>query len=118
MGREILRELRHTGHGTFLLARHPDSSVTHAIAREFSATIRAGDILNPDSLAAACHGMDAVIHLVGIISEVGEQTFEKVHTEGTRHMVAAAQSGGVKRFIQMSALGTRAKAVARYHQTK
>jgi NADH dehydrogenase len=118
VGRQILRELRDAGHGTFLLARKPDSAAARAIAREFSATIRAGDILNPDSLANACHGIDAVINLVGIISEVGKQTFEHVHTRGTRHIVAAAQSGGVQRFIQMSALGTRANAVARYHQTK
>ncbi len=118
VGREILRELRDAGHGAFLLARKPDSAAARAIAREFSATIRAGDILNPDSLANACHGIDAVINLVGIISEVGKQTFEKVHTRGTRHIVAAAQSGGVQRFIQMSALGTRANAAARYHQTK
>lgn len=118
VGREILRELRDAGHGTFLLARKPDSPAARAIAREFSATIRAGDILNPDSLANACHDIDAVINLVGIISEIGKQTFENVHTRGTRHIVAAAQSGGVKRFIQMSALGARANAVARYHQTK
>lgn len=118
VGKEILRELRDAGHGTFLLARKPDSVATQAIAREFSATIRAGDILNPDSLSQACDGVDAVIHLVGIISEVGKQTFEKVHTRGTQHILATAKSSGVKRFIQMSALGARANAVARYHQTK
>lgn len=118
LGRQILRELRDAGHGTLLLARKPDSAAVRVMAGEFSATIRAGDILNPDSLANACDGTDAVIHLVGIISEVGKQTFENVHTRGTRHIVAAAQSAGVQRFIQMSALGTRANAAARYHQTK
>ena len=39
--------------------------------------------------------MDAVIHLVGIISEVGDQTFEHVHVNGTRNVVAAAQQNGV-----------------------
>jgi NADH dehydrogenase len=62
--------------------------------------------------------MDAVIHLVGIISEVGESTFEKVHIHGTRNMVAAAQQAGVGRFVHMSALGTRPSADSRYHQTK
>lgn len=118
VGRQILRELRVAGHGTFVLARNPDAAAARGIARELSATIRAGDVLNPGSLANACGDIDAMIHLVGIISEVGEKTFENVHTRGTQHIVAAAKSAGIKRFIQMSALGTRANAVARYHQSK
>jgi NADH dehydrogenase len=55
---------------------------------------------------------------VGIISEVGESTFENVHVRGTRNVIAAAQEQGVKRFVHMSALGTRPNALSRYHQTK
>ena len=62
--------------------------------------------------------MDAVIHLVGIISEAGDQTFENVHTRGTQNLVHAARRAGVKRLLHMSALGTRPNAVARYHQSK
>ena len=62
--------------------------------------------------------MEAVIHLVGIISEVGESTFENVHQRGTRNILAAAQQAGVRRFVHMSALGTRPNAASRYHQTK
>ncbi|MFZ9856237.1 MAG: complex I NDUFA9 subunit family protein [Limisphaerales bacterium] len=77
-----------------------------------------GSILRPETLTAACQGVDAVLHLVGIISEVGDQTFERVHTEGTRNMLEAARSTGLRRFIHMSALGTRPNAVARYHRSK
>jgi len=63
-------------------------------------------------------GCEAIIHLVGIISEVGEQTFENVHLRATQNLLAEAKRAGIKRWIQMSALGTRAKAVSRYHQTK
>ena len=59
-----------------------------------------------------------MIHLVGIISEVGESTFENVHTRGTGNIVAAARKAGVRRFVHMSALGTRPNAASRYHQTK
>jgi NADH dehydrogenase len=62
--------------------------------------------------------MDAVIHLVGIISEVGASTFENVHTRGTGNIAAAARQAGVSRFVHMSALGTRPNAASRYHQTK
>src|SRR5437016_11869898 len=70
------------------------------------------------SRASALTGVQAVIHLVGIISEVSRSTFENVHTQGARNVVAAAQAAGVKRFIHMGALGTRLHASSRYHQTK
>jgi uncharacterized protein YbjT (DUF2867 family) len=80
--------------------------------------VHPGNVLEAASLEGALNGIEAVIHLVGIISEVGESTFENVHTQGTQNMVAAAQQSGVKRFVHMSALGTRPAAVSRYHQSK
>ncbi len=63
-------------------------------------------------------GCDAVIHLVGIIMEKGTNTFERVHHLGTRNVVEAAKRTGIKRFVQMSALGVRADGVAAYQTTK
>jgi NADH dehydrogenase len=91
--------------------------VQEAISR-YGAEAYAGDVLDVASLDGALKEMDAVIHLVGIIAEVGESTFEDVHTRGTGNIVAAAQKAGVRRFVHMSALGTRPAAATRYHQTK
>lgn len=77
-----------------------------------------GSVLDPSSLRGACAGCDAVVHLVGIISECREQTFEAVHVEGTRAILRAALDAGISRFVHMSALGTRPGAVARYHRSK
>lgn len=63
-------------------------------------------------------GADAIVHLVGIIAEWGTQTFDQVHVELTRNLVAAASIAGIGRWVHMSALGTRPDARARYHQTK
>ncbi len=114
VGGHIVHELQRVGHRVYLLTRNPHSRS----ALETGAEIRVGNILDATSLARACDGMDAVIHLVGIISEVGEQTFENVHTRGTEIIVSAAKKAGVKRFVHMSALGTRPNAVARYHKSK
>ena len=118
VGREIVRGLPRAGHETHILTRDGYEDRTQAAEKELSAQIHFGNILNPDSLQRACRGMDTVIHLVGIISEVGENTFENIHTLGTQNVVAAARQAGVKRFIHMSALGTRPNAAARYHQSK
>lgn len=50
----------------------------------------------------------AVIHLVAILRENKDITFEKVNIEGTKNMLAAADQNGVKRFIHMGILGASA----------
>jgi uncharacterized protein YbjT (DUF2867 family) len=75
-------------------------------------------VVEASGLDEGMQGCDAVIHLVGIILEKGKNTFERVHHLGTRNVVEAAKRTGIKRFIQMSALGARADGVAAYQITK
>ena len=69
----------------------------------------AGGVFDPAAVDAAMDGCDAAVHLVGIIFENPSAgvTFDRIHTQGTRAIVEAAQRRGVKRFVQMSWLGTR-----------
>ena len=117
VGREIVRELHDAGHSARLLVRNANPAVLR-LAERFHAEIRQGDLLDAASLPKTMQGTEAVIHLVGIISEFDGQTFENIHARGTKNVVQAALIAGVKRFVHMSALGTRADAVSRYHQTK
>jgi len=118
VGREIVKQLHARGHAARLLVRNPSSPQVRELVPQFATELHTGNVLEATSLAPAVVGCDAVIHLVGIISEIGLQTFERVHTEATKNVVVAAKQAGVKRFVHMSALGTRANARARYHQTK
>lgn len=115
VGTEIAKQLGLAGHRIRCLTRaerrRREKPVSHI---EF----HQGNVTDAATLAGACAGIDAVIHLVGIISEVGEQTFERVHTQGTLNLLGEAQRAGVRRFVQMSALGTRPNARSRYHQSK
>jgi NADH dehydrogenase len=76
-----------------------------------------GDINAPD-LPGKMAGCDAIINLVGIIYERGSGTFEAIHHQGTRNLVDAARQNGIKRFVQMSALGARPTHASAYHTTK
>lgn len=111
VGREIVRQLGTAGYSVRVVARgnHPVGPGVESIR---------GSVLEFATLPAAFAGAQAVIHLVGIISELGDQTFERVHTTGTANAVNAARTAGISRFLQMSALGTRPNAVARYHRSK
>ena len=64
-----------------------------------------GDVTDPASLPRAVDGCEVVIHLVAMIRGRPAE-FDRVMSEGTRHLVAAAKEAGVRRFVLMSALGT------------
>jgi uncharacterized protein YbjT (DUF2867 family) len=118
VGQAILLRLQAAGHSTRILVRHPNSPRTCVLLSDRRTETHRGDVLDASALQRALAGADAVIHLVGIIGEIGKNTFEKVHKCGTENVVRAAQEAGVSRFVHMSALGTRPAAVSRYHRSK
>lgn len=118
VGVGVAQALCARGHALTILARHPNTDVATSLASSCGARVEKGDVSSLETLQGALRGFEAVIHLVGIISEFGAATFENVHVRGTENMLRAAKEQGVSRFIHMSALGTRRNAVSRYHQTK
>ena len=69
-------------------------------------TARLGDVTQPDTLPAAVAGVDAIAHLVAIPRDFnGGRDLAQVNTEGTRNIVRAAETEGVRRFIHLGALG-------------
>ena len=76
------------------------------------------DVTDPASVLAAVAAADpdAVVHLVGIIAEKGTQTFQAVHVEGTRHVLAAVPR--TARYVHMSALGADVNSGSGYSASK
>lgn len=118
VGREVLWRLHEAGHNARLLVRPPLSDRTRQLAYRHGAELVMGTLEDGEALVGGMTGCDAVIHLVGIIHELGDSTFARVHVGGTEAILAAADQAGVRRLVHMSALGTRVDARARYHQTK
>ena len=71
-----------------------------------------------DALTAAFQGCDAVAHCAGINREIGEQTFRRVHVDGTAAVVEAARRAGVKRLVLVSFLRARPDCGSGYHESK
>lgn len=76
------------------------------------------EVDDADALAAAFDGCDVVIHAAGINREIGTQTFQRVHVDGTRAVVEAAQRARVKRIVMVSFLRARPDCGSGYHETK
>jgi NADH dehydrogenase len=114
VGSRLCRELGERGHEIRLLVHRKQDGPAPGGEQV------PGDVTRLESFSDAVAGCDAIINLVGIIREFPGKgvTFEKLHVEATRTMLAAAEQAGVSRYLQMSALGTRPNAVALYHRTK
>ncbi|MCU0242293.1 MAG: NAD-dependent epimerase/dehydratase family protein, partial [Vicinamibacteria bacterium] len=64
---------------------------------------------DPLSLARACAGAAAIVHLAGISAERHGATYEDVNVKGMQNVIEAARTANVRRVIFLSGLG-----VARY----
>jgi uncharacterized protein YbjT (DUF2867 family) len=113
VGGHVTRELLDRGHQLRLLVHR------RSLALEGVEQVE-GDVTRLKSFETALTGCEAAINLVGIIREFPARgiTFEHLHVQATANMLAAANTCGVRRYLQMSALGTRPDAVSNYHKTK
>ncbi|GAB7024983.1 complex I NDUFA9 subunit family protein [Geotalea toluenoxydans] len=114
VGGHLRKALLERGHHLKLLAHRPSDSYEPGVEQVD------GDVTRPETFVRHFAGCDAVINLVGIIREFPSRgvTFQRLHVEATRNQVEAAKQAGVKRYLQMSALGTREGATSMYHRTK
>lgn len=117
VGRELCRRLVAQGHELRCLVR-PGAETR--LIEDAEVTPLRGNLFSSAQLAELIRGADAVIHLVGIIREFPSRgiTFEKLHHLATEAIVSATLAAGVKRYLHMSANGTRENATSSYHRTK
>jgi uncharacterized protein YbjT (DUF2867 family) len=113
VGREVVSELLRHGHEVRILARKEPQEPPRDHLSFFKGSVVTGEGLDP-----FVKGADALIHLVGIIKQAGDNTFDAVHRRGAVNVIEAASRQNVGRYVHMSALGTREDAVSLYHRTK
>jgi NADH dehydrogenase len=123
VGSHVVPVLVDAGHAIVALSRS-DASDRRILgrldpARRRAVTIRRGDVLERETLAAALDGVDAVVHLVALPRDRdGGASLRLVNTEGTREMVAAARAAGIRRFIHLGALGVEDDPALHYASSK
>ena len=102
IGSGLVAALAAEGHKVFALMRQSSSS---ELMKGLQFTRISGDLGNVESLNRACIGMDAVIHLGGLLTAKNREEFFKLNAEGTKNIaLAAIQAKTVKRFIYLSSL--------------
>lgn len=115
IGRHLARDLIDRGHEVVVIARGRYSRNNQPIP---GASFVSLDINDTQKLIDAFRGCEAVAHCAGTSVEDGQQTFHRLHVEGTRSAVRAAESTGVKKFVLLSYLNVRPTVRSAYHTTK
>lgn len=75
------------------------------------------DLRDDDALRRVLAGCDAVVNLIGLLHG-NAATFEQVHVELPRRLVAACADAGIRRVVHVSALGADVAAPSMYLRSK
>jgi len=116
VGRSVCARLALSGREPRVLTRDPGKSRLLQVLP--SVDIVRGSPHDPDSLARALDGVDAVVNLVGILHQSARQPFERVHVELPARLVRQMGEAGVRRLVHVSALHADASGPSLYLQSR
>jgi len=111
IGSRLVRALLRAGHQVTAAGRRPVERCDF-IEADFAA------VPPPAFWLPRLAGIDAIVNAVGLLRESGAQTFEALHLRGPCALFEAAAQAGVRRIVQVSALGADAGARSSYHRSK
>lgn len=117
LGLEIVRALRQAGYGVTGFGRSlatgrrlvPDIRWVHGDMRRMQ---------TPADWADALHGIEVVVNAAGALQDGPRDDLRAVHDTAIRALVAACESHGVSRLVQISAPGAAADASTAFLSTK
>jgi uncharacterized protein YbjT (DUF2867 family) len=103
VGNEICKTLRRLGEPVRAFVRTTSSREKIEVLRASGAELCIGDLKDPESLASACRGVDAVISTASsTLSRQPGDSIESVDEEGQLNLVNAAMDANVNRFLFVS----------------
>lgn len=118
VGSEVCAQLVAAGYSVRLLTRNPDKCRSLKVLPSLS--ICPVSAYKAASISRYSGGCDALINLVGILNEKGNdgKQFHETHVGTTREALNACEQTGVSRIIQLSALNADPAADSYYLSTK
>ncbi|MBZ8140829.1 short chain dehydrogenase [Rubrivivax gelatinosus] len=110
IGSRLRDALRAAGHELVCAGRRPDGSGCAFVAADFAAP--------PPRWASLLDGVEVVVNAVGIFRERPGASFAALHVDGPLALFEACAAAGVRRVVQLSALGADDGANTAYHRSK
>jgi NADH dehydrogenase len=118
LGRHVVRALAKRHYRIRVAVRRPElAGHLQPLGRVGQIHAVQANLRNADSVAAAAHGSDVLVNLVGILAEAGRQRFDAVHRFGAEQVALAAATHGA-RLVHVSAIGANENAASYYARSK
>jgi uncharacterized protein YbjT (DUF2867 family) len=118
LGRHAVRALASRGYRIRVAVRRPElCGHLRPMGRVGQIQAVQANLRYPDSVAAAVRDADAVINLVGILFERGNQGFDAVMAAGAETVAKAAAAADAS-LVHVSAIGADAEGASRYARAK
>ena len=119
VGRHTVRRLAERGWRVRVATRDVEDAAHLKLMGEVGQVVPVGASVRSDAdVAAAVAGADAVVNLVGVLHESGEQTFGALHAVAPGRIAKACAEAGIRRFVHVSAIGADAESPAVYARSK
>jgi NADH dehydrogenase len=119
LGKHVVRALVAKGYRVRVPVRRPHMSQDlRVIGNVGQVQLMQSNLRFEASVQRAVEGSDAVINLVGILYETGQQSFESVHVRGAETLAKAVAAEGITNFVHLSAIGADKDSQSEYARTK
>lgn len=103
LGRHVVPRLLERGHEVSAVVRSPEA---YDRLTRLGARPHLGDILEPETLAAALAGCHSALHLATAVLRPGAtgdwSPNDRIRRDGTANLLAACRATGVRRYVQQS----------------
>jgi uncharacterized protein YbjT (DUF2867 family) len=119
LGRYVVRALARDGWRVRVACRRPDLAFhLQTLGGPGQVMAVQANVRYPESLAAALHGAEAAVNLVGILAESGSQKFASTQAQGAQAIAEAVKGAGITRFVHVSAIGADPSSRSAYGRSK
>jgi NADH dehydrogenase len=119
VGRYVARRMAKAGWRVRVAVRRPNEALfvrTYGVVGQVEPVLC--NIRDDASVASVMQGADAVVNCVGVLAEIGKNTFEAVQADGPERIARLAKAAGITRMVHVSAIGADIDGVSAYSRTK
>ncbi len=119
IGRNVVRELAARGWRVRAAVRRPHlAQFLRPMGAVGQVQLSQVNIRYRASIAEALKGADAVVNLVGILANEGQQKFDAVQARGALNIAEMAMKEGITNVVHVSSIGADPDSVSDYARTK
>mgnify|MGYP001032845270 CR=1 FL=1 len=119
IGRHVVQRLAKQGYGVRIAGRDTEKAGRLRTLGDVGQVVPVRAAVTDDaSVARTVAGADVVVNLVGILFERKSGDFQRIHAEGAGRIARLAAAAGVRRLVQISAIGADPGSQSLYARSK